>query len=168
MFMLRLVGYDRGSTRGKGMNGNLQKEIEDLPNGARFYRCAFQVNTFEYLKRHGHPTVYADEDAYNAALVHACVNERIEVVAITDHYRIAGAARLTEALRSAGIIVFPGFEAVSKDGGHFLCLFDPATPVGTVQARIGACGIHTDDDPSPLGELAASQLLDNSRKWIIY
>ena len=144
---------------------NNTQEIESLPNGARFYRCALQVNTFDYLKRHAHPTSFTKEDDYNAAIVQACLDHRVEVVAITDHYRIASAAALSAALRSAGVIVFPGFEAVSKDGVHFLCLFDPETPASAVQARIGACGIHNDERPSPLGELSASQLLAYCPRW---
>ena len=27
-------------------------EIQILPNGSRFYRCAFQVNAYKYVKRH--------------------------------------------------------------------------------------------------------------------
>jgi hypothetical protein len=36
-------------------------DIESLTNGSRFYRCAFQVNTYEYVKRHNRETSFADE-----------------------------------------------------------------------------------------------------------
>jgi hypothetical protein len=49
-------------------------------DGARFYRCAFQVNTYEYVVRHNHPTPYSDEGAYNAALIQACEDNRIEII----------------------------------------------------------------------------------------
>jgi hypothetical protein len=129
MFTAGTGGYTQRATEDSLMKNGLQQKIEAQPNGARFYRCAFQVNTFEYLRRHGHATAFATEQAYNAALAETCLDQRIEAVAITDHYRIAGAARLTEVLRTAGIIVFPGFEAVSRDGVHFLCIFDPSMPV---------------------------------------
>lgn len=32
-----------------------------LPNGARFYRCALQVNPFAYLKKYNKPTSFDDE-----------------------------------------------------------------------------------------------------------
>ena len=31
------------------------KRIADQPAGARFYRCAFQVKTFDYVVRHSKP-----------------------------------------------------------------------------------------------------------------
>jgi hypothetical protein len=138
---------------------------EGIPNGSRFYKCALQVNTFEYMKRHGHGTPYQDEDSYSEALIEACLEEGIEAIAVTDHYRINSARPLIEAAKAAGLIVFPGFEAVTSEGIHMLCLFDPATPLETVQARIGACGIGSESKPSPPGDLGASGLLDSSAKW---
>ncbi len=38
------------------------------PSGARFYRCALQVNPFEYLQRHGKETPFSTEDEYNTAI----------------------------------------------------------------------------------------------------
>ena len=37
-----------------------------LPNGARFYRCALQVNPFAYLGRHSKCTSFETEAQYNA------------------------------------------------------------------------------------------------------
>ena len=36
-----------------------------LPNGARFYRCALQVNPFAYLKRYRKQTSFQSEAEYN-------------------------------------------------------------------------------------------------------
>ena len=47
-----------------------------LPSGARFYRCALQVNPFAYLQRHSKATAFSDESAYNAAIVQACKDNR--------------------------------------------------------------------------------------------
>lgn len=141
------------------------KSILSLPNGARFYRCAFQVNTYEYVKRHNHPTKHADEDSYNVALIKSLTDNGVEVIGLGDHYRIRPAAKLIAAARSAGIIVFPGFEAVSKEGVHFLCLFDPSASIDAVQGRIHACGIHNESAPSPLGELDAHELLEKASSW---
>jgi predicted metal-dependent phosphoesterase TrpH len=97
-------------------------DLEELPNGARFYRCALQVNPFEYVKRYNHQTVFPDESSYNEALLKECLDHGIEVIAVTDHYRVKGAERLAAAAKAAGIVVFPGFEAVTREGIHFLCL----------------------------------------------
>lgn len=140
-------------------------KILELPNGARFYRCAFQVNSYEYLIRNKHVTSYDDEATYNVALIQGCKDNGIEIIGLADHYRIRTSVKLIEAARAAGIIVFPGFEAVSKEGVHFLCLFDPSATVDAVQGRIHACGIHDESNPSPLGELDARELLVNARSW---
>jgi ABC-type lipoprotein export system ATPase subunit len=141
------------------------KQIEGLPSGARFYRCAFQVNTYEYVVRNRHATLYRDEASYNAALIKACKDNGIEVIGVADHYRIRSAANLIKAARAAGVIVFPGFEAASKEGIHFLCLFDPSTAIDAVQGRIHGCGIHDESKPSPLGNLDATELLEQAPDW---
>lgn len=81
-------------------------------------------NPFDYFARHGQTPPAADEATYNQAIVAACVAEGIEVIAVTDHYRVKTAAALMKAARDASIIVFPAFEAVTKDGVHFLCLLE--------------------------------------------
>ncbi len=141
------------------------KKALDLPNGARFYRTSLQVNPFGYLKRHSKETTYTDEASYNAAMVEACKDQGIEVIAVTDHYRINSAVGLIQAAEEAGIIVFRGFEAVSKDGVHMLCLFDPGKDIDAINRIIGDCGIHDDSDPSPLGKYDVCELLEECQKW---
>ena len=95
------------------------------PNGARFYRCALQVNPFAYHGRHAKQSQFQNEADYNAAIIEACRANYIEAIAVTDHYRISDSLGLVQAARAAGIFVFGGFEAASNDGVHFLCLYDP-------------------------------------------
>lgn len=135
------------------------------PSGARFYRCALQVNPFEYLKRHNKATKFKDEASYNAAIVQACIDEQIEVIAVTDHYRIRSSENLINAAVAAGLIVFPGFEAVTKEGVHFLCLLEASLPMNVVQAKIADCGIHDDAEVSPLGKYDSSEFLKECREW---
>lgn len=139
--------------------------IVSLPGGARFYKCALQVNPYEYLLRHGKQNDFAGEAEYNAAIVAACKANNVEVVGIADHYRIKPAQSLIDALQSAEVVVFPGFEAVTKDGVHFLVLFDPSTSVDKVQGYIHECGIHGAEEGSPIGGKYARELLDVSREW---
>ncbi len=49
------------------------------PSGARFYRCALQVNPFEYMERHKTTTSFTDEEAYKKAIVAAFQKEEVEV-----------------------------------------------------------------------------------------
>ena len=136
-----------------------------LPGGARFYRCALQVNPFEYLSRHKKQSRLKTEMDYNNAIIQACQERKIEVIAITDHYRVRSSKSLIDCARAAGIHAFPGFEAVTKDGVHFLCLFDPMKDLDSIERVVGDCGIHDSGAKSPTGKYDTLELLDESRKW---
>ena len=139
------------------LSGRLNAALK-LPNGARFYRCALQVNPFAYLSRHSKHTPFRTEAEYNAAIIAACQEVGIEVIGVTDHYRVQESAGLVQAARAAGLFVFSGFEAVTKDGVHFLCLFDPDKD-NVLERFIGECGIHDTKAASPTGSLDSTELL---------
>ena len=129
---------------------NLPEPIEqakNLPGGALFYRCALQVNPFEYVKRENKSTRFADEATYNAAMVQAFIENNIKIIAITDHHRIHTGDTLAEAARKVGITVFPGAELETKEGVHFLLLFDPHSSIDKCRGILGDCGIHDPDEP---------------------
>ncbi|NQT54731.1 MAG: AAA family ATPase [Desulfobacteraceae bacterium] len=134
----------------------------ELPNGARFYRCALQVNPFDYVVRHNKETTFSNESDYNAAMVEACQRIGIEVIGVTDHYRVQSSQSLIQAVQDAGIFVFPGFEAVSKDGVHLLCLFDPSKDLQSLERILGDCGIHGDETTSPTGKYDVTEFLKES------
>ncbi len=136
----------------------------DLPDGARFYRCALQVNPFAYLETHRKAVPFTSEDEYNTAIIETCLDAGIEVIAVTDHYRVKYSGGLVRAARNANLHAFCGFEAVTKDGVHFLCLFDPDKD-DDLDHYIGDCGIHDSDRPSPTGSKDATQLLEAAKAW---
>lgn len=136
-----------------------------LPSGARFYKCALQVNPFAYLARHGKTTTYGSEAAYNTAIIAACQDAGIEVIGVTDHYRVQESAGLIAAARAAGLYAFNGFEAVTKDGVHFLCLFDFDRDARSLERCIGECGIQDTAAASPTGNLDSLELLASAKKW---
>jgi predicted ATPase len=129
------------------------------PRGSRFYKCAFQVNPFEYGGRHSKSHGVSDEPTYNALMVEACLEAGIEIVAITDHFRADTSQALADRLREAGVIVFPGFEANSSEGVHILCLFPPSTCQTELSEHIGACDVQNRDDPSPISNKRFVELL---------
>ena len=92
-------------------------------NGARFHRCALQVNPYEYVIRHNKPGGFRDEKEYNEEVLCALKKTGIEVIAITDHFAIQDSKNLIAEAEAEGLAVFPGFEAETKDGIHMLCLF---------------------------------------------
>lgn len=142
----------------------LLREALKLPNGARFYRCALQVNPFAYLVRHSKATKFKTEDAYNAAMIAACQEAGIQVIGVTDHYRVEESRGLVKAARAVGLFAFTGFEAVAKDGVHFLCLFDPDKE-SILERLIGECGIHDTNAASPTGSLDSGELLACAKRW---
>jgi len=129
------------------------------PTGSRFYRCAFQVNPFEYGNRHSKNHGAPDEESYNRMMADACLKAGIEVVAITDHFRADGSTNLAEVLRKAGVFVFPGFEANSSEGVHILCLFPPSTSQTELSEHIGACDIACRSEPSPISRKSFVEIL---------
>lgn len=133
--------------------------------GARFHRCAFQVNPFDYLMRHGQKVPAADEATYNSDIVQACIAEGIEVIAVTDHYRVDTADSLMVAARDAGIIVFPAFEAMTKDGVHLLCLFEQTKTTHELERVLGDCGVHDQAALSPVGKYSVEEFLDAAQDW---
>lgn len=135
------------------------------PGGARFFRCAFQINPYDYFARHGKTPPAVDEATYNEAIVTACQENGIEIIAVTDHYRVQTAAGLVDAAKKAGIVTFPAFEAVTKDGVHLLCLFEREKTTAELERILGDCGIHDDADASPVGSYTAEQLLEKVQRW---
>ena len=140
------------------------KEALDLPDGARFYLCALQVNPFAYLARHNKQTSFKSEAEYNQAIVDKCLEKGIEVIAVTDHYRTEDSVGLVNCARDNDLQAFSGFEALTKDGVHFLCLFD-RDKENNLATYIGECGIHDTNQKSPLGKLDSSELLEHSKAW---
>lgn len=129
------------------------------PKGSQFYRCAFQVNPFEYGKRHSKDAGIPSEGDYNDAMAKACRDNGIQVVAITDHFRFDASVSLAERLRADGITVFPGFEANSSEGVHILCIFSPSTTASEMNALIGACDVRDPKSDSPISNKTCEQLL---------
>lgn len=145
---------ESNKTRSQVLNEALKQ-----PNGARFYRCALQVNPFAYHGRHGKQTVFQNEADYNNAVIDACFANSIEAIAVTDHYRVADSWGLIRLARERGIFVFGGFEAASKDGIHFLCLYDIQKD-DSLERFIGEFGIHNNSALSPNGAKDCLELLD--------
>jgi len=90
------------------LSARLQNALK-LPNGARFYRCALQVNPFAYLSRNNKQTTFRTEAEYNAAIIATCLEAGIEVIGVTDHYRVDESAGLVKLAREAGLFAFSGF-----------------------------------------------------------
>lgn len=109
-------------------------------NGARWVRAALQVNPYEYKGASSPQRMFDDEESYNNAILNKCEAERIELIAITDHWAINSALGLVKAAAERGITALPGFEANTSEGIHLLVIFERDTPFEQISAAIGQCG----------------------------
>lgn len=147
------------------ISGDLLESVLAQPNGATFYRCALQVNPFSYLVNHKKASTFSNEASYNAAIMDACVENGIRVIAVTDHHKIMSSVGLLEAAKAAGLFVFPGFEATTKDGVHLLCLFDPDRDLVEIDRIIGSCGVIAHGSELQTGRYDVTELLQEARTW---
>ncbi len=108
--------------------------------GARWIRAALQVNPYGYNGRGAPSNAFPSEVAYNDALLERCLDQGIELIAITDHWCVNTAQSLIDAAAARDIVALPGFEANSAEGVHLLVIFEAATDLADVNAAIGVCG----------------------------
>ena len=94
--------------------------------GARFYKCALQVNACEYGPQY-RGKAQIPEQEYNEQILAQCQRHGIEVLGIADHGWTQGTEALRQFLSDSGIVVFPGFELPSSEKIHMVCLYPEDT-----------------------------------------
>lgn len=144
------------------------REALSKPGGARFFKCALQVNTFEYgPKFQGKPNI--PEPDFNKRLVERCLANKIEVIGVADHAHVGHIEKMRETLAGAGVTVFPGFEIASTEKIHMVCLYGPETSQVQLHRYLGDLQILNPDErimPSSLGCLQlAAKVLDHGGIW---
>jgi len=130
-----------------------------LPNGARFYKCALQVNPHHYAETYRGEPAQGDEENYARKLVEKAVELNISVLAITDHNHVAGIASIKAAANNCGIHVFPGFEISSSEGIHVLCIYPLDTDEAQLERYLGEFGIRNTDPSSHLSNKPFTEIL---------
>ncbi len=123
------------------MTDSTVDDVLALPNGARFFRCALQVNPNDYASYRGQAPD-PDAVAYAKRLVDEAIKNDIKVLAITHHNNCDFVEVIRPLAQEADLVVFPGFELKSKDGIHLLCIYDPRTDHTRMQRYLGSFGIH--------------------------
>lgn len=137
--------------------GNVALMKAHSPGGARFYRCALQVNPHHYAQTYRGQTTQGDALSYAQEIVDKAVKLGIEVLAITDHNNVDGVATFRSASRNRPVHIFPGFELSSSESVHLLCLYPPDTSDGQLSRYLGEFGIR---DTSPSSGLATKTLAE--------
>ncbi|MEW6037267.1 MAG: TrlF family AAA-like ATPase [Pseudomonadota bacterium] len=131
----------------KAMTREIVEEYPERYWGARFFKCALQVNPHDYAARFRGKEHGVDEDAYIQAMVAKAAELNIEVLAITHHNHVGAIGKFRNAAKSRSITIIPGFEITSSDGVHVLCLYEPEIAVDRLDRYLGAFDIH-DTDPN--------------------
>ena len=136
-----------------------------LSSGARFYKCALQVNPHDYAKNfQGKPSEEEDALSHAKVIVEKALKAGIKVLAITDHNDISSIAAFREAAQGYPIDIIPGFELCSKDGVHILCLYPLETDKDKLGRFLGEFGIHQIGPSSKLSSKDFSEVLDLIQK----
>ncbi len=135
--------------------------------GARFYKCALQVNSYRYAEYRGKTP--QDESTYNNQILEQCKTNNIKVVGLADHGKVEDSESLRSLLRGRDITVFPGFEIASSEKIHMVCLYPEETIISKLNQYLGQLmGTNTSElkeastYPSSLScEEIASAVLNN-------
>ena len=116
----------------------MENKTANIPDykGARFYKCALQVNPWAYVKHHGIRSQYSNEDEYNMAIVEACQRNKIKVAGLANHGNVDSSEKLREILEEGKIVVFPGFEISSSEKIHMVCSYPENTDISTLNGYL--------------------------------
>jgi DNA repair ATPase RecN len=102
-----------------------------------------------------------DPEAYVDQLLAEAVVNNIQVLGITDHNDVSSVDRIAARAKERGIVVFPGFEVMSSEGIHVLCLFDPGTTEADLRPHLYGLGVKTVGPSSDLCECTFVQVLEH-------
>ena len=111
-------------------------------SGARFYKCALQVNPHHYadsFRGHSHEGNAAN---YVESIVGKSAAMGVTVLAVTDHNSVADVPAFKQAAADRGIHVFPGFEIESSEGIHVLCIYPKDEDPAKLERYLGELGIR--------------------------
>ena len=113
-----------------------------LTTGAKFHRCALQVNPHHYAGTYRGQPSPIEEPEYVENLIDKAAELGISVLAVTDHNHVGGVDAIRRSAQDRSITVFPGFELCSQEGVHVLCLYSPCTVVERLERFLGEFGIR--------------------------
>ncbi|MBI9093464.1 MAG: hypothetical protein JEY71_01140 [Sphaerochaeta sp.] len=93
----------------------MQKELEksEKHTKAQFWKCALQVNPFNYNSKYRNKDHGLSEDEYNNKLRQVALENNIKILGIANHGSVEEIDNIRKAMEGSGIIVFPGFEIES-------------------------------------------------------
>lgn len=131
---------------------------------AQFWKCALQINPWDYAKKYRGQDHGLDEATYNAKVLEVCKAEDIHVIGIADHGNVDTLDALRDVLQAGNITVFPGFEIASSEKAHFVCLFPETTTKQLLERYLGNLDLLDPADGIRPSRLSAEQLIDKVKE----
>ncbi len=131
--------------------------------GSRFYKCALQVNPFNYADRYQgkSPT---EEENYNQQILQQCRKNHIEVVGLADHGRVENSESLRKLLQENNVTVFPGFELASSEKIHMVCFYPENSSLAELNQYLGQLmgenNARLAQEPTHPSSLSCEQIAD--------
>ncbi len=137
---------------------------ERLSSGARFHRCALQVNPHEYNQQFRGQRTGGNAKSYARAMVEKAVDMGVSVIAVTNHNDAKGVQAFRDAAAGRDIVIFPGFEISSSEGIHILCIYPPETDEKRIERFLGELGIRDITASTTLAEYPFGGVLAKVRQ----
>jgi len=123
---------------------------------ASYYKCALQVNPSCYSRYRGKPEL--EETTYNNGILKKCKDNDITVVGLANHGNVDSSEKLRKLLVENNITVFPGFEIMSAEKVHMVCLFPEDKTVSQLNQYLGAMGLDTAEKGNETSTLTCLQI----------
>jgi ABC-type lipoprotein export system ATPase subunit len=140
----------------------------DAYTKTRFWKCALQVNSSGYIayRRESHGMI---EEQYNQELLRVAQEQNIKVLGLADHGNVDSVNVIRDLMNQHDIVVFPGFELVSSEKAHFVCMFPENATRDDLIGYMAKLEIDTKDPTYP-SSLSAIQILSkvDELKGFIY
>jgi len=114
--------------------------INKLPNGAKFYRVDLHIHT-------PISSDYEDKSVTLEQILDKCVEEGLDLVAITDHNIVGDLEELDRLATAKNVTVLPGVEISTrggKQGIHLLAIFDRGTRKDILLDLLSRVGITSE------------------------
>ena len=133
-------------------------------SGARFLKCALQVNPHHYAGTFRGQESDGTSIDYAKAIIARAADLGVSVLAITDHNSVSSIHEFRAAAEGHKITIFPGFEIASSEGIHMLCIYPPDTAKETLERFLGEFGIRSPEPSSDLSSESFDQILQKVKE----
>ena len=133
-------------------------------SGARFYKCALQVNPHHYAGSFRGQSHEGNTANYVESIVEKSAAMGVTVLAVTDHNSVADVPAFKQAAADRDIHVFPGFEIESSDGIHVLCIYPKDEDPAKLERYLGELGIRDVGPSASPSSASLSNILEKIKE----